>query len=716
MILLIIIVCGVGGYYRYYSAISDKSVISRTLYSTIRLFGASFDIDYGKAAALEDSVAVIAALEIAKWLAIFITGHVIFKLLRPYLSRFFVAFGLFAWGHKKRQVLIIGNNSNNLNIYRTVKKPYSPLLLADSLEDCEALSEQGIRAATVANRKKGGASSDYRGTGKWLRKVLERAVSRGERCTVIINTGNDEDNLNISKTAVEWLSGYLSEYRSRINDPDIPDPDKAGDRRYIVSVFEKIRIYVFGDRAHQAVYGEFQKNSAGVLNYINKYRLVAFDFVENNPLTEYIGKETFSKFFSNAAVSRDFDFNVIMLGFGEINREILSVSVANNQFSEQNPGGIPALKKVNYHIFDRDKTVIDRNLSNTLLRYEKEFLYDIGSGLLDKNDYSDLPDTPANIYQEYLDVNDTEFNKRLKYICTANPNSENHVIVAIGGDLENMDVAQRLSEKKKEWGIDNVRIFARVSGGSMFKTDYYTFGNEEKLVYDYNMICRNKFEELAIRRNLMYDYENNRINKKPASYEELETLAKSNWYVTMDSNKRLSNFYSILSLRMKLQLLGLDCREGDKPENAGEAVTSNEEYFDIYAGSYRPTVAMARSGENGKDIYSYDELPQKSEFEKGGVRSSLTVQEHYRWNAFMVSCGFIPQSIGKTLEKGSKSYEEKTHANLSSFEGLFQYRKAMAEHLDCEQSDTDVIKYDCQLMDDAWWFLDSKGYKVFRRW
>ena len=204
------------------------------------------------------------------------------------------------------------------------------------------------------------------------------------------------------------------------------------------------------------------------------------------------------------------------------------------------------------------------------------------------------------------------------------------------------------------------------------------------------MIRRDEFEELAIKRNLMYDYENSRIENSNVPYEDIEICAKCNWYVTMDNNKRASNFYSILSLRMKLQLLGLDCTMGEKPENAGECLKSNAEYFKIYAGDDNPTVAMPGFGENGKDVYSYRKMPEKSDF-SGGARGNLTVQEHYRWNAYMISCGFIPQSIKETLENGSRNYLTRTHGNLSTFEGLFDFRKSMAEHCGCGEEEYDVV-------------------------
>ena len=66
-------------------------------------------------------------------------------------------------------------------------------------------------------------------------------------------------------------------------------------------------------------------------------------------------------------------------------------------------------------------------------------------------------------------------------------------------------------------------------------------------------------------------------------------------------------------------------------------------------------------------------------------------------------------------EKTRSDYSLRVHGNLTSFEGLFEYRRMMAEYRGTGESEEDVIKYDYQLLDEAWCFLHSGGCRIFLR-
>ena len=55
------------------------------------------------------------------------------------------------------------------------------------------------------------------------------------------------------------------------------------------------------------------------------------------------------------------------------------------------------------------------------------------------------------------------------------------------------------------------------------------------------------------------------------------------------------------------------------------------------------------------------------------------------------------------------------HGNLTTFEGLFQYRETISHRNGLSESQADVIKWDYQIMDDAWWFLHANGYDIISR-
>ena len=104
-------------------------------------------------------------------------------------------------------------------------------------------------------------------------------------------------------------------------------------------------------------------------------------------------------------------------------------------------------------------------------------------------------------------------------------------------------------------------------------------------------------------------------------------------------------------------------------------------------------------------------------------RYHMAVQEHYRWNAYMITKGFVPASkeciLTDKKENGDysngKSYLLRRHGNLTTMDGLVQFRKLVAQRNGTNEEKEDVIKYDYQILDDAYWLLKRNGYKIIKR-
>ena len=158
--------------------------------------------------------------------------------------------------------------------------------------------------------------------------------------------------------------------------------------------------------------------------------------------------------------------------------------------------------------------------------------------------------------------------------------------------------------------------------------------------------------------------------------------------------------------------MGLDYRR--KKENS-LSLKSNEAYFDHYAKDSRPELDPNFDKIYGKDIYRYPNCLEKEDLARQSLRQNLAIQEHYRWNAFMISCGFIPSSIEKIVKdtkNHGKDYITRTHGNLTTVAGLVDFRKLTADPNKPEVK-ADVLNYDFHLMDDVWWYLDMFGYEIF---
>ena len=104
------------------------------------------------------------------------------------------------------------------------------------------------------------------------------------------------------------------------------------------------------------------------------------------------------------------------------------------------------------------------------------------------------------------------------------------------------------------------------------------------------------------------------------------------------------------------------------------------------------------------------------------LRKTFAIHEHFRWNSFMLSKGIIPSSKEQILNEkingkftNGKNFQARRHGNLTTFEGLEEYRRLIAKRDGVSEESKDVIKYDYQIMDDLLWLLDKSGYKIYKR-
>jgi hypothetical protein len=99
-------------------------------------------------------------------------------------------------------------------------------------------------------------------------------------------------------------------------------------------------------------------------------------------------------------------------------------------------------------------------------------------------------------------------------------------------------------------------------------------------------------------------------------------------------------------------------------------------------------------------------------------RGNLVTQEHLRWNAYMISKGFVPSTSEQIKnEKGAdgsytngKNYDLRRHGNLTTMRGLVEFRKIVSERDGDEEIKADVMKYDYQLLNEAHWLINQFGY------
>lgn len=609
-----------------------------------------------------------------------------FSLVNQYIWNFANILKFSISGRKK--LILIGNNDANISIYKSASE-YAKLLI-DTMSDRESekLYAKKINYCMLSGRD------------STVEKACKLIAKRGHTTyTIVINTLNEDRNLHICNQFI----GYIEKQ---------PDSIKK-------QLYSCVKIYVYGDPRYEAIYGDVVSSGYGMIQYLNKYQQIAMDFINRYPLTQFMSDRQID--YNTSLIKSDVEINVFFIGFGKTNQQIFLTSVANNQFLTSEVDR-EILKPVNYYIFDKEHAENNKNLNHNYYRFKNEMPFEKAS------DYLPMPDVPAKEIYYNLDINDNEFYCNIRRRVTENKNNVNYVVIAFGTDLENIDLAQKLVEKRREWDVKNLVIFVKVRAKRKEQTlleddGCYFIGNEADTVYNIRCITGDAIYKMAMLRNEIYDleYEITSHQGELLSQEKVNACkadSDEKWYLEKSQLERESSLYCCLSLRSKLQLMGLDyCPEDDKQQGISE-----DEYLAIYAGDDQPDFDHYDVTANGKKIAYYT-----LDF-KQSRRRTMAIHEHFRWNSFMISKGMIPATKDQILnervfdekkkkEKNSngKNYRLRHHGNLTTFEGLVDFRRMVAERDQCPESEKDVIKYDYQLLDDAYWLLNTCGYKIVKR-
>lgn len=509
---------------------------------------------------------------------------------------------------------------------------------------------------------------------------------------IIVDTNIDVDNLLLTKQ----LCQYICKEKLYTTQKEM----KRG-----------FNTYILYNVINESAFNKFVHDAKGCIHTINKHLLIGMNFVDKYPLTRFMDMNHID--YESATIKNEVEMNVAMIGFGKVNQQVFLAMVSNNQFLAIQDGKITP-KLVNYFVFDKKESQNDKNLNHNYFRYKNEIIAPIILNNELQEEYFDLPSMPANFSSQKKDINDIEFYTAIRE-CLIPKNGKcpyNYVVVSFGEDLENIDMAKKIQVKLSEWGMSSyTKLFVRIKNyqliesGVLTENDFYAFGSDAE-VFSKNVIIDSSLELLARLRDRSYI--ETKSNEKEYS-EKSTTTFIDNWY-DYHPIKRKSNIYAGISIRSKLHLLGLDYKEEKVRESLSE-----EDYMSVYALGDMPVYENSQS-EKKRVIYPLDF--------KASKRHNFAIMEHARWNAFMISEGFVPAKKKQCFDTNfgcGKSYEIRFHRNLTTFKGLYDYRRFMAERelqnnkykdITSAEKGEDVIKYDYQIMDDLYWFFDKINYSI----
>ena len=596
---------------------------------------------------------------------------------------------------KKKDELVVffGYNENTLKIIKTMNlKKYGCVIIDSFKNNFDELLKHNIPFINSNITEKENIDLN-------LKNIYEKY--QYEKCYVIVNTGDDKYNLIISKQLCNVL---------------LTDEEN------------KIKGYVFGTCHNESAFIKYVETSLGKIKYINKQKLVAFDFIEKYPLTKFMTSEHIDY---KTGTLKDIDVNVFLLGYGNTNKQVLLASVANNQFLTLK-NGKPEPKLVNYYVYNSQDSE-GKNMNHYYYRLQNDENYFEGRA----NEFlSDPKDTkPAEIHpRNNINIENKDFYMTFKKdICQTKKTDINYVIISVSQETENIDLAEKIISKINEWDVDEntyvfvraidssieeknedenknniddqiedkeyfingVKVSCKTSKNNSKKKKYYFFGEEDKIVYNFENILSEKLESIARKRDSIYRIERiaseryNVDNKQSIviPYEEQigmsEAIIKS-WYHDCTQIQRDSNLYAVLSLRSKLQLLGFDVIKNNEEELLDKTKYREVDFEEFYEYYFKDS--------NVEEEYSFtftDEFDNKIvkkiyktslEFPPC-IRTYMGMQEHLRWNAYTISMGVIPSTIKEIIETPDNGKDYKIcrkHGNIATFDGLLVFARIVA--------------------------------------
>lgn len=588
----------------------------------------------------------------------------------------------------KSKLFIFGNTASSHTIYESDTTREKVIIDKISGEEQSDLYMQNILYKDTKNLL------------SIIDKIVTKSINGKTENVVVINTDTDIKNIEICNHFNRTIAALTPEKQTQC--------------------FNRLKIFTFGDPQNESIYEDIVTNGHGCITYVNSHQRVAIDIVEQHPFSLHLTEQHLN--YSTACVREGVDINALLVGFGKTNQQFFLTSVANNQFIVK-VGDKVELKRVKYHLFDCDAIASSKKLNHNYSRYENEILNNVGKGVK-AEDYLPLPSQPAETTFHNLNINATEFYNEVRSVVVANPLSANFVVISFGTDLENIDMAKKLSCKFVEWDVPHYKIFVKVRQlnneiALQNEPNCFAVGNEDKKVYNIDSIVTDRLTKMAQMRDALHEIQSVVIKKQTVSQKDIDEISAAaikKWYFALSHLQRESSLYCCLSLRSKLNLIGFDYAPMDK--HCEEVKESD--YLNVYAVKDELTfyeVDGVPLTAQGKPIIQYP-----SQF-IDSLRRNFAIHEHLRWNSFMISKGMIPSTKEQILTEvdtdgkytNGKNYALRRHGNLTTFDGLVDFRKMVAERDGVPEVNKDVIKYDYQLMDEAYWFLAQNGYKIVKK-
>ena len=431
---------------------------------------------------------------------------------------------------------------------------------------------------------------------------------------------------------------------------------------------------LYEDKQNLPVYESFSQEKHK-MRFFSYHQLIAQQLILEYPLTSFLPKQFID---TEKATLDDVTIQYHLLGFGRTNLEIYRHLFVTNQFPPK------ASKFFGKEITNYNKPTIEYNIyrdpTNSTITVPK-----FTTPTISKKDY--LPPPPISVATEEISTTFhdaafvTHFDKHLK------KSDPYHVlIIAFDDDVMNLRVLQQVLAYLIEKRLHHYHLFVQITNRDYVQTSQL-FKQKNVIAFGFGD----------------YGYSLNQITNpiftKIASQIQ-STLNPAVPFDSLVSEEKESLLYEAISLRFKLNLMGLDLAVQTRGLTEANFL---KRYDQDEQAAFHRTHPRAK---NDADLNRYKPVAKK-------LRNLLARQEHLRWTANQITKGYIPMSLEEMVS--SKSYVDhqvKKDARLTSFEGLFDLHEALVHQLAYGFSQADLIYPFFHTMDHLYDILKNTPFQV----
>lgn len=436
---------------------------------------------------------------------------------------------------------------------------------------------------------------------------------------------------------------------------------------------------------------EFVHNQVKSINFSNSnvtidcftlYELMARKFIQENA---FVLPDGFLD--KNCCLNKEKEINIVLLGFGHVNRALLKAMISNYQFVGFENGEFKE-RPINYYVYDRDGKVFktDDLLHRLKLQMDKD---EMKTG-----DEIERFNVICNIKDEEIDIDENEISSKIRGLI--NDNSYTMIFVSVSDDVENYSKCLKFVHMLKEKADTKFTIFCNMDEDT--ESVLYTsekniqFYGQKSKILTHDVIVNGSLLDLAKVCNEQY---------------QKKRFMSIDWY-QLSFMKRYSNLYAALNVRFKLNLMGLDIVSKASEDDKKEAKLHYTKMYLI------PTEEDTRE----KQLHSYMEL---------NVRNVLARVEHLRWCAFYFVNGFDTMKLSKIKYDNNKGIYntkdegiKKEHCCLTTYEGLeivneYIILEGNKEGHKQQWKEIETYRYDYTTMDNLYSYFDkNKDYQIVK--